>query len=73
MMFAARLLGGAAELAGNVKHVGDERAPAHLVVADLGILAVLRAEHAQALAISVGDRIEEVTEHVVAFNAGLKP
>lgn len=73
MVLAARLLGGAAELAGDVKHVGDERASAHLVVADLGILAVLGAEDAQALAIRVGDGIEEVTEHVVAFNAGLEP
>lgn len=45
-MLHAALLGCATELTRDVEHVRDQRAAAHLGVADLRILAVLRTEDA---------------------------
>lgn len=68
-MLATRLLGGATKLAGQVKHVSDQRATAHLVIADLCVLAVLRAQDAQTLAVGAVVGVVKVAKHVVALDS----
>lgn len=71
-MFYAALLRCATELSRGVEHIRDQRATAHLGVADLRILTVLGTENAQSFTIGPVPRIVEVTEHHLAFDARLE-
>lgn len=66
VMLEAGFLGRAAELAGQLEHVLRQRTAAHVVVVDLRVLRVFRAEHTQPLAVSLIDGVEGVAEHRVA-------
>lgn len=70
-MLEAGLLGLAAKLSSEIKHVGHQWTSTHLSVADFGVLAMFRTQDPQALAVCAVRWVVEVTEHVVPVNPGL--